>query len=135
MTTAEQRYVDGHLAYQFDPSDGVAGLVAVMREIQALPTEMVAFSLHLNIVLLLQWIEANPVEASRWLFGESAARHRSTLKLHGSRSLRHCFHGDGLQPPHPSHRPRHDTRDFLPGRLTCAHQTGSSPARQPAQPS
>jgi hypothetical protein len=69
----EQRYVGGHVAYRFDPADGVAGLVLVLREIQALPVDRVAFGLRLNIVLLLQWIEANPAAASGWLFGDASA--------------------------------------------------------------
>jgi hypothetical protein len=77
VVAGEQRYVSGHLDYRFDPADGAAGLVPVLREIQALPADMVGFGLRLNIVLLLQWIEANPAGASDWLFGDAATAPQS----------------------------------------------------------
>jgi hypothetical protein len=73
VTTDEQRYVSGHLTYRFNPADGVAGLMSVLREIQALPVDKVGFGLRLNAVLLVQWIEANPAEAAGWLFADTTA--------------------------------------------------------------
>jgi hypothetical protein len=127
VATHEQRYVDGHLAYQFDPAGGVSSLVAVLRKIQALPADTVAFSLHLNIVLLLQWIEANPAGAASWLFDDAAVRHRSISTLYDPRNRSprtDCVYRDGLQPPHPSHHlhqhdPRHDTPGLLRHRLSA----------------
>jgi hypothetical protein len=73
----ERRYIGGHLDYRFDPAGGVTGLVVALREIQSLPADRVGFGLRLNIVLLLQWIEANRTKASDWLFGDAATATQS----------------------------------------------------------
>jgi hypothetical protein len=86
VVTGEQRYVSGHLSYRFDPADGAAGLVSVLHEIQALPVNTVGFGLRLNIVLLLQWMKANPAEASDWLFGDAATLREKPHATYSDRS-------------------------------------------------
>ncbi|WP_410632643.1 hypothetical protein [Amycolatopsis sp. cmx-4-83] len=56
-----------HRTVDFDPYDGVPGLLVALDEIERRYRGQLSFPLHVNIRLIRQWLDRDPVGAAAWL--------------------------------------------------------------------
>jgi hypothetical protein len=67
VTGKDKLFTFDHRTVDFDPYDGVPGLLVALDEVERRYHGQLSFPLHMNIQLIRQWLARDPAAAAAWL--------------------------------------------------------------------
>jgi hypothetical protein len=67
ITRKDKLFTFDHRTVDFDPYDGVPGLLVALDEIERRYRGQLSFPLYVNIRLIRQWLDRDPAGAAAWL--------------------------------------------------------------------